>query len=947
MSATNQENILVLLSGEDRPALLSAIDRLLARLKHHPGSPLEEETIQAGRAERLAIVSPRIELEDRLNTARNRVVRLTRPRLVIRERGILLGDGDTAGRIAFLFPGQGSQHIGMLGELYEKLPQVRAWFDALDAAHSRAGDTPPSRLIFSRHNVSADERRERERALFDIGRGAQLGTVANLALYEVLRCFGIEPDVVLGHSNGEHAAVLAACANLDADRDELCDWLQRASRAGFKLGEPVRAEKMIAVTAVEQARLEALVARHPGDLFWAMDNCPHQQVLAGRRATVDEAIKEITAAGGICGDLPFTRAYHTPLFSEWAETLRAYYEQLPLQTARVPIFSCLTTGAIPPEPAAIRDNMAGQWTSSVRFRETIEALYADGVRTFIEVGPGSKLTAFVEDTLRGRPHLAVGTSSIHRGDVLQLQHLLAALHAHGVVIDARRFDLLMPVIPVAVPQRISITPEQAQSGVRTPAAALPPNLAAASALHSDLIAGALASMARMEDAFRAVTGTGPREALLSPSNGRLWPLLGEVQAIDNNSLIAERRFTRAGDPFVADHCLGRTFLDGRGPKFPLPVLPFTASLEILAESAQRLSGSVVGIITDVRANRWLALDGGALTVQTSAERRGAAIRVSLFDSSNNATVPAFEGTAHLTGTAGDSLALYTSDPTARPPSRWTAEEFYRSYAFHGPSFQGISRVVSLGSRSIEAELAVTALHGLQAGTLQLDPALLDCAGQLVAFWLLEHEGREPSFGIFPFAARRVILHQRPLPPGHAVRCKGVITSHSEIKTEASFAFVAPDGQVIATIEGLEQRLIDFPHALARWIFGGEAAEFSQPVASTLQRVVRRIAAGDWPLLTESWGIWQRALAHLALSEAELDAWLKLSQTSDKRLSWLLERIVIKESVRRWAEQRSMAVPDVADIVVGEGSKIICRPLGPLQPNCDLRHEGGTIAASVW
>jgi malonyl CoA-acyl carrier protein transacylase len=947
MSATNQENMLVLLSGENRPALLSTIDRLLARLKNHPDIPLEATASQLGRAERLAIVSPRDELEDRLKTARVRLVGLSRARLVIRDRGIFLGVGDTAGRVAFLFPGQGSQHIGMLSGLYEKLPQVRAWFDALDNAHSRAGEMLPSRLIFSHDGISADERRKRERALFDIGRGAQLGTVANLALFEVLSRLGIEADVVLGHSNGEHAAVLAACADLESNRDYLCDWLRRASRAGLGLGEPALPEKMIVVTAVERERLEAVVARHPGNLFWAMDNCPHQQVLAGRQATVDEAAKEITAAGGISGDLPFTRAYHTPLFAEWAGTLRAYYEELPLQKARVPIISCLTSSAIDPEPASIRDNMAGQWTSPVRFRETIEALHAEGVRSFIEVGPGSKLTAFVEDTLRGRPHLAVCTSSAHRGDLLQLQHLLAALHAHGVVVDARRFDLLTQVLPVGVTSHKVRTSEPAPSGVAVRAGGFPVELATATALHSDLIAGALASMTRMENMFRAVTENAPRELLMSPSTSEDLPLLGEVKTIDRNRLVAERLFTRANDPFVVDHCLGRTFPNGRGPQFPLPVLPFTASLEIVAEAAQRMNSSPVKVISNVRANRWLALDGGELTVRTESERRGQAIHVALSDSLSNAPGAAFEGTVHLTDTLTDSLILTTSDRLTHPPSRWTADEFYRRYAFHGPSFQGISRVVALDERSIEAELRVTALPGLEAGTLQLDPALLDCAGQLVAFWLLEHGKREPSFGIFPFAVRRVILHHRPLPPGQHVRCRGAITSHSEIKTEASFVFVASDGRVIATIEGLEQRLIDFPHALARWIFGGEAAEFSQPADSTLQRVVRRIAVSDWALLTESWGIWQRALAHLLLSEEELAAWLKLSQSADLRLMWLLERIVVKETVRRWAELRSTVLPDPANIVMGEGSSIRCKSFGLMQPNCEIRREEGAIVAAVW
>jgi acyl transferase domain-containing protein len=941
MSRTSQENILVLLSGEDRPALLDVIERLLSLLKKDSDIPLEELTILSGRAERLAIVSPRAELADRLKTARDRLVGLRRTRLFIRDRSIFFGAGDTAGRVAFLFPGQGSQHTGMLGELYEKLPPVRAWFQALDEAHLRAGDLPPSHLIYPPRGSSEDERRELEHALFDIGRGAQLGTVANLALYEALGRLGIEADFVVGHSNGEHAAVLAACAERGALRDEVCNWLRRASRAGLKLGEPPLPEKMVAVSAVERERLEPLVARYPGELFLAMDNCPHQQVLAGRRATVDLAAKEIAAGGGVCGNLPFTRAYHTPLFFEWAQTLRACYEELPLQAARIPIFSCLTGSAIPPEPAVIRDNMAGQWTSPVRFRETIEALYAAGVRTFVEVGPGSKLTAFVEDTLRGRHYLATSTSSTQRGDLLQLQHLLAALHAHGIIVDPRRFELLTsPLSPAATPQIIG-EPKPARPDVAIV------ELAAATASHTALIAEARASLSRMENIFRAVTQTATRAPLPSLAPAASWPLLGNVSVIEYDRLVAERRFTRAGDSFVIDHSLGRRFPEQLIERFPLPVLSFTAALEIVAEAAQKMSGVPVTVISNVRASRWLALDGGNLTVRAEAERRGPAIQIALFDSSGDALGPAFAASAPLAARAGGPPIFLASDAAACPPARWTAEAFYRRYAFHGPSFQGIRQVTALGPRSIEAELEVTALPGLQTEALQLDPALLDCAGQLVAFWLLEHEKREPSFGIFPFAARRVTLHHRPLPLGQRVRCRGAITLHSAAKTDASFVFIASDGRVVATIEGLEQRLIEFPHPLARWIFGGEAAEFSQPATATPERVAQRIAMRDWTLLAESWGIWQRALAHLVLGEEELAVWLNLPRSYDLRLQWLLERIVAKEAVRRWADRHCAVAPDVADIVIGEGPKVICKTAGLRQPHLDLKHEDGIIVAAVW
>jgi acyl transferase domain-containing protein len=962
MSGTNQENMLILLSGADRVTLLARIDRLLNRLSSGLEIPANEMASQRGQAERLAIVSPRAELEDRLKTARNRLAGLTRKRLVLRDRGIFFGSDETAGRVAFLFPGQGSQHVGMLGQLYEKVPIVRTWFDSLDEAHVRKGETPPARLIFPPEEMGPDERRVLERDLFDIGRGAQLGTAANLALYEVLTLLGIKADVVLGHSNGEHSAVLAACLDVGANREPICNWLCEASRAGRQLSQPESAEKMVAVAGVAREHLENAVAQFPGELFLAMDNCPHQQVLAGRQAAIDQTVKEMSGGGGFFGDLPFTRAYHTPLFSDWAQTLRSYYEKLPLDVARVPIFSCLTCSAIPLFPAAIRDNMAAQWTSSVRFREAVEALYAEGVRAFIEVGPGSKLTAFVEDTLRGRPHLAASTSSAHRDDLSQLQLLLAALHAHGVAVDAQRFEALGSNSLYKVTPDIATVAGNTKLPETIPVAGLPVEVARAASSHSNLIADARSSLARMEKMFRAIVHSAPggMPPISSPISGPISssisspisepinnsPLLGGVVEVSADKLIAERRFSLAGDPFVADHSLGRRTPGVGWAQFPLAVLPLTASLEIMAEAAHALTGKRVAALTGVRANRWLALDGGSLTVRVESRQRGSAIHVALFESPSSAPGPAFEGTVRVGSKASEPSLDLTADLTARPPERWTAEEFYRRYAFHGPSFQGISRVVALSAQSIEAELQVTALPGLNAEDLHSDPALLDCAGQMVAFWLLEHGRREPTFGIFPFAVKRVILRHRFLPADQKVYCRAVINSASEVKTEASFIFSTPDGRVVAEIEGFEQRLIEFPQALARWIFGGEAAEFSHPAEGPPDCVVRRIALSDWPLLAESWGIWQRALAHLVSSEEELAAWLALPQNSDRRLQSLLEMIVAKETVRRWAAQRRFTAPDFTDIVIGEDRQIICRSLGADLPHFELRHEGGLIIAAA-
>jgi acyl transferase domain-containing protein len=332
----------------------------------------------------------------------------------------------------------------MLHELYRCTPTVRGWLDALDAAYASVGRPRPSELIYGEE---AQEAAAPAAALFSMEQGAQLSTVANLALYELMGQLGIHGDALVGHSIGEHAAVLAAHAGHAAHRAAICAELCQLGRLSVGLEEPATPEAMAAVSAFDRASLEALVARNPQQLFIAMDNCPHQQVLAGTRGAVDAALAAIVAAGGIGARLPFVRAYHTPLFGPRAEQLAAWYRRTgltpaPLHGFAPPVYSCLTGQPIPTAPADAARVMAQQWVAPVNFRTTVERLYAAGIDAFVEVGPDAKLTAFVEDILRGRPHLAVsmlGPAQATPRDLAQIGHMLAALFAHGAAVDAARY----------------------------------------------------------------------------------------------------------------------------------------------------------------------------------------------------------------------------------------------------------------------------------------------------------------------------------------------------------------------------------------------------------------------------------------------------------------------------------------------------------------------------
>jgi acyl transferase domain-containing protein len=133
--------------------------------------------------------------------------------------------------------------------------------------------------------------------------------------------------------------------------------------------------------------------------------------------------------------LPYDRGYHTPVFTYICGPLRDYFSSLRIHPPRVELYSCTTGHPYPSAPAEILDIAADTFARPLLFRGTIEAMYAAGTRLFVEVGPRSNLTAFVDDILRGQPHSAVATNVQRRSGLLSLHHALAQLAAQHVALE--------------------------------------------------------------------------------------------------------------------------------------------------------------------------------------------------------------------------------------------------------------------------------------------------------------------------------------------------------------------------------------------------------------------------------------------------------------------------------------------------------------------------------
>src|SRR5207237_1347313 len=216
--------------------------------------------------------------------------------------------------------------------------------------------------------------------------------------------FGVKPDAAAGHSYGE---LTALCAAGCFDAPSLFALSQLRGRLMAERGDATAADPgaMLAVQAPLEA-VEQVIHEDGLELVIANRNAPAQAVLSGRTAEIERAAQTLSARQVRHVRLPVAAAFHSPLVADAAGPFRAALEPIAFNTAQLPVFANTTASEYPRDPQAARDLLAAQLARPVEFVDQVRNMAAAGVRTFVEVGPGSTLTKLVESILDGRPHAA-------------------------------------------------------------------------------------------------------------------------------------------------------------------------------------------------------------------------------------------------------------------------------------------------------------------------------------------------------------------------------------------------------------------------------------------------------------------------------------------------------------------------------------------------------------
>ena len=283
---------------------------------------------------------------------------------------------------AYLFPGQGSQHVGMGLELYQNTPEARAVFDQADEQLGFA----LSAICFAGPEETLTDTVNQQPALF----------VTSMAMWQRMQAQGWEiPAYMAGHSLGELSALTAAGALSFADGLRL---VQQRGELMKAAGER-KPGAMAAILALDIPTVKAICEQasdETGAVQVANDNCPGQVVISGDEVALTRAMELAEAAKARkVVKLPITIAAHSKLMASASKAFALAVDETPIQAPSVPVI-----GNVSAQPLTtaeqIRDELKAQLTAGVAWTDSMRYLLDQGVDSFVEVGPGDTLLSFMK-----------------------------------------------------------------------------------------------------------------------------------------------------------------------------------------------------------------------------------------------------------------------------------------------------------------------------------------------------------------------------------------------------------------------------------------------------------------------------------------------------------------------------------------------------------------------
>ena len=677
-------------------------------------------------------------------------------------------------------------------------------------------------------------------------------------MHTVLGRLGVRGSAYCGHSIGEWTAMICSGMIPQAEIDALIAELQPGT-----LEVPGVA---FAALGCGHERAQQAIGGLPA-ISISHDNCPHQVLLCGKDESIRTVTERLKSEGVLCQVLPFRSGFHSPLFTDYVGLHKTHFGRLPMVAPEVEVWSATTCAPFPDEPDEIRALVLRHLVRPVRFRELIDALYAEDYRCFVQVGSGS-LVGFVSDTLKGREHLAITANSPQRSGLDQLRRLAAALWVEGGNLD------LDPLFDA---------PDHAALELKLPLGA---------------------PLVKLDPSLVIDTVGAFTDAEYPAEAGPVWAELNALtQEMDQTRREVMKALLESGDrpathtsritlsvhteEALWDHTFFNQPQGWTNPADYHPVVPMTLLIRLMMDAAeQAVPGRVAVGVRDVEAFKWLVvepareleitarqLDSGDVDEAGKGDRDRDRIRVQV-------SLDEFARADILLA------ADYPAPPPPRPldlaqpePSPIDAHTLYADrWMFHGPRYQGVVELGPLGDEGIHGVIVAPPGPG----------ALLDNAGQLFGYWVMARQDMD-----------RLAMPQRiggldfygPAPTvGERVDCDVWIRLVEEREVIADLQ-LTHQGAVWCTIEAWNDYRFESDPRMWDVMLQPEVHLLAEPTDAgwiLYDDRKRRTPTRDW-------------LARRYLSQNERQA---MRDAGPRRArSWLHGRIAAKDAVRNWIWQR--------------------------------------------